>query len=85
MIIPSLNGGFYFCYNNYMRLIVDYISSNEYPDELTIGDLLRYKDVEPVPWLIVAVNDVFYKKDQFDNVRLHDNDRVDLIYVRGGG
>jgi len=68
-----------------MKLIVDYVTSNEYPDNFTIGDLLRYKDVEPVPWLIVAVNDVFYKRDQFDSVRLHDNDRVDLIYVRGGG
>ena len=68
-----------------MKLIVDYVASNEYPDDFTISDLLRYKDVEPVPWLIVAVNDVFYKKDQFDDVRLHDNDRVDLIYVRGGG
>ncbi len=68
-----------------MKLIVDYVASNEYPDDFSIGDLLRYMDVEPVPWLIVAVNDVFYKKDQFDDVRLHDNDRVDLIYVRGGG
>ena len=68
-----------------MKLIVDLITSNEYPNEFTIGDLLRYKDVEPVPWLIVAVNDVFYKKNQFDDVRLHDGDRVDLIYVRGGG
>ena len=68
-----------------MRLIVDYISSNEYPDKFTIGDLLRYKDVEPVPWLIVAVNDVFYKKDRFDETYLNDGDKVDLIYVRGGG
>ena len=68
-----------------MRLTVYYISSSEYPDDFTIGDLLRYKDVEPVPWLIVAVNDVFYKKNQFDEVKLNDGDRVDLIYVRGGG
>ena len=68
-----------------MKLIVDYVSSNEYPDHFTIGDLLRYKDVEPVPWLIVAVNDVFYKRDKFDDTLLHDGDRVDLIYVRGGG
>lgn len=68
-----------------MKLIVDFVSSNEYPDSFTIGDLLKYKDVEPVPWLIVAVNNVFYKKDKFDETRLHDGDRVDLIYVRGGG
>lgn len=68
-----------------MRLIVDYVSSDEYPDNFTIGDLLRYKDVEPVPWLIVSVNDAFYKRDKFDETVLNDGDRVDLIYVRGGG
>ena len=68
-----------------MRLIVDFISSNEYPDKFTIGDLLRYKDVEPVPWLVVAVNNTFYKRDKFDEVLLNDGDRVDLIYIRGGG
>lgn len=68
-----------------MKLIVDCISSNEYPDTFTIGDLLRYMDVEPVPWLIVAVNDVFYKRETFDSTNLNDGDRVDLIYVRGGG
>ena len=68
-----------------MRLIVDYASSNEYPDKMTIGDLLRYKDIEPVPWLVISVNDVFYKRDRFDEISLNDGDRVDLIYIRGGG
>ena len=68
-----------------MRLVVDYVSSDEYPDSFTIGDLLRYKDVEPVPWLIVSVNNIFYKRDKFDETVLNDGDRVDLIYVRGGG
>ena len=68
-----------------MRLVVDYVSSDEYPDSFTIGDLLRYKDVEPVPWLIVSVNSIFYKRDKFDETFLNDGDRIDLIYVRGGG
>lgn len=68
-----------------MRLIVDCVSSNEYPEEFTIGDLLRYMDVETVPWLIISVNDKFYKRDVFDETYLNDGDRVDLIYVRGGG
>ena len=68
-----------------MKLTVDFVSSDEYPDVFSIGDLLRYMDVEPVPWLIVAVNNVFYKKDKFDETRLNDGDKVDLIYVRGGG
>lgn len=68
-----------------MRLIVDCVSSSEYPDKFTIGDLLRYMDVETVPWLIISVNDKFYKRDVFDKTYLNDGDRVDLIYVRGGG
>ena len=68
-----------------MRLIVDGVSSNEYPDKLTIADLLKKMDVEPVPWLIISVNDQFYRKDQIESISLNDGDQVDLIYVRGGG
>lgn len=68
-----------------MKLTVDSIVSNEYPDSFTIGDLLRYMDVEPVPWLIVAVNGEFYKRNVFDSTNLNDGDNVELIYIRGGG
>lgn len=68
-----------------MRLTVDCVTSNEYPDKFTIGDLLRYMDVETVPWLIISVNDQFYKRDKFDETYLNDGDKIDLIYVRGGG
>ncbi len=68
-----------------MRLIVDSISSNEYKDNITISELLDYLNVEPVPWLVVSVNEVFFKKKSFSDIRLHDNDRIDLIYIRGGG
>ena len=68
-----------------MRLIVDSISSNEYPDTFTIGDLLRYMDIEPIPWLIVAVNGEFYKRNVFDATNLNDGDNVELIYIRDGG
>lgn len=68
-----------------MRLIVDCVTSNEYPDKFSIGDLLRYKNVEPVPWLVVGVNNVFYKNHKFDEVYLNDGDKVDLVYIRGGG
>lgn len=68
-----------------MRLIVDCVLSDEYPDKFTIGDLLRMKDVEPVPWLVVGINDVFYRRDKFDETYLNDGDKVDLVYIRGGG
>lgn len=68
-----------------MRLIVNYVSSNEYPDVFTIGDLLRYQNVEPVPWLVVGVNNIFYRTKDFENVYLKEGDKVDLVYIRGGG
>ena len=68
-----------------MKLTIDCVTSSEYPDSLTIGELLRYMDVEPVPWLIISVNDEFYRRDKFEDTLLHDGDRIDLIYVRGGG
>ena len=68
-----------------MRLIVNYVSSNEYPDVFTIGDLLKYQNVEPVPWLVVGVNNVFYRTKDFDSVYLKEGDKVDLVYIRGGG
>ena len=72
-------------YHYGMRLIVDGVSSNEYPSGLTIGELLRLKDIEPVPWLVISINEKFYKKESFDVTTLHDNDRIELIYIRGGG
>ena len=68
-----------------MKLIVDCVTSDHYPDEFTIGDLLRMKNVEPVPWLVVGINNVFYRNNQFDKTYLHDGDKVDLVYIRGGG
>ena len=69
-----------------MRLKVDGFISNEYPDgRFSIGDLLRYMDVEPVPWLVISVNSKFYKRDKFDETPLNDGDEIELIYIRGGG
>ena len=68
-----------------MKLTVDCVTSNEYPEKFSIGDLLRYRNVEAVPWLVVGVNGVFYRTKQFDEVYLNDGDKVDLVYIRGGG
>ena len=68
-----------------MKLTVDCITSTGYPDKFTIGDLLKQMDVETVPWLIISVNDIFYRRDKFDETFLNDGDKIELIYVRGGG
>ena len=68
-----------------MRLKVDYVVSNEYPDDLTIQGLLDYKDIEAVPWLVISINGVFVKRENFKSHILKNDDVVELVYIRGGG
>lgn len=68
-----------------MRLVVDGVSSNEYPNNLSISGLLELKDIEAVPWLVISINDVFYKREKYQSTYLNEGDRVELIYIRGGG
>lgn len=68
-----------------MKLTVDYVTSNEYKEHLTVQELLDYMDVEAVPWLIVSVNGLFLKRDKFKEHILNEGDNIELIYVRGGG
>lgn len=68
-----------------MRLKVDSVISNEYQEGITIQELLDYKDIEAVPWLVISVNGVFVKRTHFKTHILNDGDEVELIYIRGGG
>lgn len=68
-----------------MRLKVDCAYSNEYKEGMSIQDLLDYKGVEAVPWLVISVNKVFVKREHFKNHILNDGDEIELIYIRGGG
>lgn len=68
-----------------MRLKVNSVNSNEYPEGLTIQDLLDYHNVEAVPWLVVSVNGTFIKREKFKEFVLNDGDVIEEIYVRGGG
>ncbi len=68
-----------------MRLKVNSVNSNEYKTGITIQDLLDYKHIEAVPWLVISVNGVFVKREFFKKHVLNDEDEVEMIYVRGGG
>ena len=68
-----------------MRLKVNSVNSNEYPEGLTIQGLLDYHNVEAVPWLVVSVNGTFIKREKFKEFVLNDGDGIEEIYVRGGG
>ena len=68
-----------------MKLKVNCVISNEYKSGITIQDLLDYKNIEAVPWLVISVNGVFVKRNLFKEHVLNDGDEVELIYVRSGG
>ena len=68
-----------------MKLKVNCVISNEYKEGITIQDLLDYKHIEAVPWLVISVNGTFVKREKFKEYVLNDNDVIEMIYVRGGG
>lgn len=68
-----------------MKLKVNCVISNEYKDGITIQELLDYKHIEAVPWLVISVNGVFIKRDKFKEHILNEGDEIEMIYIRGGG
>ena len=68
-----------------MKLKVNSVISNEYKDGLTIQELLDYKNIEAVPWLVVSVNGTFIKREKFKEFVLNNEDVIEMIYIRGGG
>ena len=68
-----------------MKLKVNCVISNEYKEGMTIQDLLDYKHIEAVPWLVISVNGVFINRKLFKEYVLNDEDVIEMIYIRGGG
>ena len=68
-----------------MKLKVNNVISNEYKEHLTIQDLLDYKHIEAVPWLVISVNGTFIKRHLFKEHVLNECDVIEIIYSRGGG
>ena len=68
-----------------MKLRVNSVLSDEYKDELTVQELLDYKKIEAVPWLVISVNGTFIKREKFKEFKLNNEDVVEMIYIRGGG
>ena len=68
-----------------MELKVDGVISDEYQEGLTILELLNYKKIENVPWLVISVNGTFIKRELFKEHVLNKGDVIEMIYVTGGG
>ena len=57
----------------------------EYPDNLTVRELIEKENVDSPLYVTVSVNDQFVKRETFETARLHDGDTVEFLYFMGGG
>jgi sulfur carrier protein len=53
--------------------------------ELTIEELLAYKNVEQPLMVTVELNGVILKRTDFGTVQIKENDLVEFLYFMGGG
>ena len=51
---------------------------------LTVNELLSLKKYT-FPNIIVRINDIFVKKDQYPNAMIHPGDKVQVIHMISGG
>lgn len=60
-------------------------TKKDYPDGLTISQLIQAENVETPEYVSVSVNDEFAKSQDFDTQVLHDGDNIEFLYFMGGG
>lgn len=60
-------------------------SRKEYPQDLTVAELIEREKVESPLYVTVSVNDEFVDRAAFDTTRLSDGDAVEFLYFMGGG
>ena len=53
--------------------------------QLTIGQLLKLKNVKMPEMVTVELNGDILDRDAFDNTSLKDNDEIEFLYFMGGG
>ena len=57
----------------------------EYPEGLTVKELIEKENVETPQYVTVSVNDDFIDKAEFDTYALKEGDSVEFLYFMGGG
>ncbi|MGN1202607.1 MAG: sulfur carrier protein ThiS [Eubacterium sp.] len=57
----------------------------EYPEGLTVKQLIEAEDVESPLYVTVTINDDFVKSDEFDTTVINDGDEIEFLYFMGGG
>lgn len=57
----------------------------EYPQGLTVSQLIEAENVESPLYVTVTINDDFVKSDEFGSTVIKDGDEVEFLYFMGGG
>ena len=57
----------------------------EYPEGLTVKELIEKEDVETPQYVTVTINDDFVENGTFEKTVLKDGDSVEFLYFMGGG
>lgn len=67
-----------------MHLIING-ETKEFPDNITVEELLEREEVETPQYVSVQINDSFVLREHFSDTQLKAGDRVDFLYYMGGG
>ncbi|MCD7828485.1 MAG: sulfur carrier protein ThiS [Clostridiales bacterium] len=57
----------------------------EYPQGLTVKQLIDAEDVESPLYVTVTINDDFVKSDEIETKVINDGDVIEFLYFMGGG
>ncbi len=57
----------------------------EYPEGLTVENLIELEQVETPRYVTVSVNDAFVESGAFASHILKEQDQVEFLYFMGGG
>lgn len=52
---------------------------------LSLTELIRLSDVQQPEMVSVQVNEEFAERNEWDNIQIKENDKVDYLYFMGGG
>jgi sulfur carrier protein len=67
-----------------MEIELNNTKTNLESEELNISDLLVFKKFT-FKLLIVKVNNILIKRDEYSKTMIHDGDKVDVIHLISGG
>ena len=70
--------------NNQMTITVAG-EKKEYPEGLTVKELIEKEDVETPQYVTVTINDEFVESGAFETTEVKDGDEIEFLYFMGGG